>query len=147
MEVILVKDADKIGKIGQVVKVKDGFARNFLIPNGLAVPATAGNIKKLELEKQKKAQDSEKTKQEFLILKEKLEKLSLTISALTQTEEALYGSVSAHDIVKALEEEGIKIEKSAIELPEPIKSLGIYEVPVRLHPEVESKIKVWIVKK
>jgi len=147
MEVILVKDTDKIGKAGQVLKVKDGFARNFLIPNGLAVPASAGNIKRLELEKQKKDQDSEKAKTEFLALKEKLEKLSLTISVLTQADEALYGSISAHEIVNALEEEGIKIQKSAVELPEPIKALGIYEVPVKLHPEISAKIKVWVVKK
>lgn len=147
MEVIIIKDTDKIGRIGQVVKVKDGYARNFLIPNGLAVPATAGNIKKLDQEKEKRSQESERLKQEALSLKEKIEKLSVTLSVLTQEGDALYGSITAQDIFNAVSEEGLQIDKKCILLAEPIKALGIYEIPVELHPEVSSKIKVWIVKK
>ena len=147
MEVILIKDVDKIGRAGAVVKVKDGFARNLLLPKKLAIEVTPGNLKKLEQEKQKILQESEKIKQEALTLKERLDKLSLTISATAQDEKSLYGSVTAQDISSALKEEGIEIEKSLIILDEPIKSLGVYEVSVKLHSEVPAKVKVWIVKK
>jgi large subunit ribosomal protein L9 len=129
------------------VKVKDGFALNFLIPNGLAVPVTAGNLRKLEQEKQKKAVQLEKAKQEAEALKEKLAALSLTIPVLVHEDEKLYGSIGPEDLAAALKEEGYDIQKDIIELDEPIKSLGIYEVPVKLHPEIAAKIKVWVVKK
>ncbi|MDD5568562.1 MAG: 50S ribosomal protein L9 [Candidatus Omnitrophica bacterium] len=147
MEVILVKDVDKIGKAGSVVKVKDGFARNLLLPKKLAIPVTPGNLKKIEQEKQKTLQGLEEKKQEALLLKERLEKMSLTISAIAQDEKSLYGSVAAQDISNALKEEGLEVEKNIIILSEPIKALGIYEVDVKLHPEIQAKLKVWIVKK
>jgi len=147
MEVILTKDVDKVGRAGAVVKVKDGFARNLLLPNKLAIPVTAANLKRLEQEKQKLNQESEKKKQAALALKERLDNLSLTISATAQDEKSLYGSVTAQDISNALKEEGIEVEKSFINLDEPIKSLGIYEISVKLHPEVSAKVKTWIVKK
>jgi large subunit ribosomal protein L9 len=147
MEVILREDVDRLGKAGSVVKVKDGFALNFLIPNGLAVPVTAGNLRKLEQEKQKKAVQLEKAKQEAEALKEKLAALSLTIPVLVHEDEKLYGSIGPEDLAAALKEEGYDIQKDIIELDEPIKSLGIYEVPVKLHPEIAAKIKVWVVKK
>jgi len=147
MEVILIKDVDKVGRAGAVVKVKDGFARNLLLPQKLAIEVTAGNLKRLEQEKQKILQESEKKKQTAFLLKERLESVSLTISATAQDEESLYGSVTAQDVSNALKEEGIEIEKNLIILDEPIKSLGIYEIPVKLHPEVSAKVKTWIVKK
>lgn len=147
MEVILTQDVDKIGKAQAVVKVKDGFARNFLIPNGLAVPLTPVNLKKLQEDKQNQARQTEKVKRQAEELKVKLDGLSLTIPALTHEEDKLYGGIGAAELVSALKEEGFEIEKQNIELAEPIKALGIYEVPLRLHPEVSAKIKVWIVKK
>ncbi|MFH0855338.1 MAG: 50S ribosomal protein L9 [Candidatus Omnitrophota bacterium] len=147
MEVILIKDVDKIGRAGSVVKVKDGFARNHLLPGKLAVPVTPGNLKRLEQEKQKAIRGLEERKQEALVLKERLDKMSLTISAIAQDETSLYGSVSAQDICNALKEEGLEVEKNLIALAEPIKTLGIYEVDVRLHPEIQVKVKIWIVKK
>ncbi|HTZ11903.1 MAG TPA: 50S ribosomal protein L9 [Candidatus Margulisiibacteriota bacterium] len=147
MEVILNRDVDKLGKSGSVVKVKEGYARNFLIPNGLAIPLTPGNLKKLEQEKEKKTLELEKSRKAAEALRDKLSGLSLTITALSQEEEKIYGSVTAQDIVSSLKDEGIEIDKENIMLDEPIKSLGIYEVSVKLHPEVEGKIKVWIVKK
>lgn len=147
MEVILKQDVEKLGKIGTVVKVKDGFARNFLIPKGLVVPLTSSNLKKLELEKQKKTLQIEKVKKESEALAERLAALSLTIPALAKEEDKLYGSITSHDIAQALADEGVDIDKSLIVLEEPIKSIGIYEVPVKLHPEVTTKVKVWIVKK
>lgn len=147
MDIILIKDVEKLGKAGQVVKAKDGFARNFLIPKGLAVQSNAANLKKLEEEKQKKLQLTEKVKKEFEQVKQKLDATSLTIPVLTQEEDRLYGSITSNDIASALKEEGIEIDKNSIVLEEPIKALGIYEVPVRLHPEVSAKLKIWIVKK
>ena len=147
MEVILNKDIDKIGKAGAVVKVKDGFARNFLIPNKLAIPLTPENLKRLEQEKIKKNLQQEKIKDAAQEQKERLEGLSLTVQALTQEEDKLYGSIGVIDLAAALKEEGFEIDKNSIVLDEPIKALGIYEVPVKLHPEVLAKLKVWIVKK
>jgi len=148
MEVILIKDVEKIGKAQSVVKVKDGFARNFLIPNKLAILKTSNNLKRIESEIQSKAAQLEKLKKECESLKERLSGLSITITALKQEDsDALYGSIAGHDISKALKEEGFEIDKTKIELDEPIKALGIYEVPIRLHPEVIAKVKIWIVKK
>lgn len=147
MEVILNQDINGLGKKGAVVKVKEGFARNFLIPNGLALPLTAENLKRLEQEKQRKTAQLEKIKKEAEALKAKLASLSLTIPALAQEGDALYGSISSADLSAALKEEGLGIDKDSILLDGPIKSLGIYEVPINLHPEVSAKIKVWVVKK
>jgi len=147
MEVILTKDVEKIGKTGAVVKVKDGFARNYLIPNGIALLVTDGNLKKLQEEKQKKSEQAEKVKNEALALKERLGGLSLTIAAISQDDEKLYGSILSPDVALVLKEEGFDIDKSLIELTEPIKKLGIYEVSVKLHPEVTAQLKIWIVKK
>jgi len=147
MEVILNQELDKIGKSGQVVKVKDGFARNFLIPNGLAVLSTAANLKKLEQERQKKGLELEKNKQAAEGLKDRLAKLSLTLPVLTQEEDKLYGSIVAQDIARLLKEEGLDIDKGSIVLEQPIKSLGIFVVPIKLHPEVLAEVKIWVVKK
>ncbi len=147
MEVILNKDVEKVGRKGVVVQVKEGFARNFLFPHNLAKPATADSLKKLEQEKQAKFAQSAKAKEESIQIKKRLSELSLTIAALTQGEEKLYGSIHTQDISEALKEEGFSIDKSNIELVEPIKSLGIYEVPVKLHPEVTATVKLWVVKK
>jgi len=147
MELILIKDVEGIGKSGQVLKVKDGFARNFLIPNHLALPVNSANLKKLEEEKTRKNQVEEKHKKEAEALKEKLSALSVTLPVLTQEGDKLYGSISTLDLASALRDEGFEIDKAKIVLDEPIKSLGIYEVPVKLHPEVLATVKVWIVKK
>lgn len=147
MEVILSKDVPGIGKAGAVVKVKDGFAINYLLPKGLALPSTSGNLKKLKQEKQQKEVLQEKVKLEAEKLKEKLAVLSLTIPVLVHEEGKLYANIGAQDISRALKEEGFEIEKSAILLEEPIKAIGIYEIPVKLHPEVSLKLKMWIVKK
>lgn len=147
MEVILKQDVDKVGKAGQIVKVKDGFARNFLILRGLAVPSTAANLKTTEKEKEKKLQQAEKLKAEAQELAAKLSALSVTLPALTKEDDKLYGGIGSADLSAALKEEGLEVDKSKIALDEPIKALGIYEVEVKLHPEVITKIKVWVVKK
>ncbi len=147
MEVILKKDVEKIGKAGAVVKVKEGFARNFLFPRDLAQPVTCAALKKIEQDVSARSAQSAKIKEESVKLQERLSSLSLTISALAQDEEKLYGSINANEISEALKEEGFLIDKNIIELAEPIKSLGVYEIPIKLHPEVIAKLKLWVVKK
>jgi large subunit ribosomal protein L9 len=147
MEVILSQDVERIGRSGQVVKVKGGFARNFLFPNKLAIPLNSANLKWLEAEKLRRTQQEEKLKNQAEVLREKLAALSLTIPMLVQEEDKIYGSISAQDISSALGEEGLSIDKALIILDEPIKQLGIYEVPIKLHPEISAKVKIWVVKK
>ncbi len=147
MEVILNQDVDKIGKAGVVMKVKDGFARNYLIPNKLAVLRTPANLKRFKQIEQKKAQELDKIKSNAQELQKKLANFSLSMPVLVHEEEKLYGSISSLDIVNALKEEGIQIGADCIVLEEPIKALGIYEVSVKLHPEILTTIKVWVVKK
>jgi large subunit ribosomal protein L9 len=147
MEVILTKDVEGIGKAGSVVKVKDGFARNFLLLKDLAMPVTAGNMKNLQEDKARRLQKEEKTRKAAEELKSKIAALSLTIAVLTQEKDKLYANVTAVEVQKALSDEGIEIDKKAILLEEPIKALGIYQVPLKLHPDVIAEVKVWIVKK
>lgn len=147
MKVILIKDIEKIGKAKSLIKVKDGFARNFLLPKGFAIEANAGNLKKLKQDQEKMDLELEKKKGGAEELKSRLDKFSLNIPVLVQEDGSLYGSISEVDICAALKSEGIEIEKSCFVMEEPIKALGIYEVPLKLHPEVSSKLKVWVVKK
>ncbi|MCG8430337.1 MAG: 50S ribosomal protein L9 [Candidatus Omnitrophica bacterium] len=149
MEVILKQDVDKVGKFGTVVKVKDGYARNFLFPRGLAMPLTAGNLKRLERERQAAEARSASMKKEAQALKERLAGISLTMPGLIKDgeDEELYGSITSQDIEAALKEEGFNIDKTAIMLLDPIRKLGIYEVSVRLHAEVDATVKIWVVKK
>jgi large subunit ribosomal protein L9 len=138
----------KVGKAGSVVRVKDGYARNFLLPRRMAMLVTPSNLKIMEHENKLKTQQLEKLKAEAQATLERIQALSLTLPALTkETGEELYGSITSAEIHAALADEGIRIEKSCIGLDEPIKALGIYEVPVKLHPDVSAKLKVWIVKK
>jgi large subunit ribosomal protein L9 len=147
MEVILTKDVEKVGKLGQVVKVKDGFARHFLIRRGLAVMANPKNVKLLAEEQ--KAQEAKliKQKKEAEALSQKLAFISCTVAMHAGEDDKLFGSVTNADIADALKIEGIDIDKHAIELDEPIKQLGIYQVEVKLHPQVTSQLKVWVVRK
>ena len=147
MNVILKKDIEGIGKAGTVVKVKDGYARNFLFPRSLALESSAANLNKLEQERKARAVQSEKQRKSALEMKEKIEKLSLTLPVLVQEKEKLYGSITGIEIAKALKEEGLELDKNLIVLEEPLKALGIFEVPIKLHPEVIATVKLWIVKK
>ena len=147
MEVILSQDIPQLGKTGDVVKVKEGYARNFLIPRKLACVATPGNLKRIEqLEKKRKiAQEHQKAEAEQLA--EKLNKLSCTVNVEVNDLEKLYGAVSEPDIVKALETEGFDIDRRQIVIEKPIEELGIFEVGIKLHPEVTAKIRLWVTKK
>lgn len=147
MEVILKKDVQKLGKAGCVVKVKEGFARNFLFPCGLAEEANSAGLKRLAQINELKARQAKKEKEEAQELARRIDSLSLTIPALTQDGEKLYGSIGPQEISAALKDEGVLIDKAVVELAEPLRSLGIYEIALKLHPEITAKLKLWIVKK
>ena len=147
MKVILLQTIDKLGKAGDVVTVKEGFARNFLIPKNAAKEATAPNLKIMESLKKKQAEADAIKMSEVNALADRLGALSLTIPAQAGEEEKLFGSVSSEDIALALAVENIKIDKRDIILEEPIRKLGTYQVTVKLHPEVKAELKVLVVKK
>jgi len=145
MELLLRKDIEKLGRRGEVVKVSDGYARNYLIPKGLGVSVGEGNVKQLEIE-QKKLEKEEKQRVAGLKdLAEKLEGYSCTISVQANEEGHLFGSVNAAKISEALAEEGITVEEKNILLENPIKELGVYSIPVRIGEGVEAEFKLWVV--
>ncbi|MDD5747200.1 MAG: 50S ribosomal protein L9 [Candidatus Omnitrophica bacterium] len=146
MKVVLKEDVQKFGKIGDVVEVSAGYARNCLIPQGKALEATQSNLKKLDDYKLVLAKKKELEKQTALELAKKIELVSCTI-VMQAHEEQLYGAVTNADIAKALQQEGINVDKKDILLEEPIKALGVYQVEVKLHPEVKQQVKVWVVQK
>ena len=147
MEVILCKEVGTLGNIGDVIKVKEGYARNFLLPKKLAYVASPANLRRIEREKIKKRAQEEQTKKEAEAFAEKLSSVSCTVAVEVNDLEKLYGSVTEIDIARALEAEGCQIDKSAIILENPIEELGIFEAMIKLHPEVVTKIRVWVTKK
>jgi len=146
MKVILTQAIDRLGKMGDIVNVKDGYARNYLFPKNIAKEATPGNMKMLDLLKKKQVLEEAKRSDEAKALAEKIAALSITISARTGEEEKLFGTVTTEMISAALGAEKIIIDKKDIVLDEPIKKLGVYQVGVKVHPEVKASLRVWIVK-
>lgn len=147
IEVILSQDVASLGKVGDVVKVKDGYARNFLVPTKKAYLATPGNLKRIEKQKARELQEYEDEKRQAEELAEKVSKASCTVTVEVNDLEKMYGSVSEADIAKALEVEGFTIDKSAIILEQSIEELGIFDVGIKLHPEVTTNIRLWVTKK
>ena len=146
MEVILRQAVESLGKPGDVVKVSNGYARNYLLPHGVAFEATPGNLKRIQQERDRLEAAENERRGTAQGLAEKLEQVSLTFSARVGEEGKLFGSVTASDIAAQLEAQGFHIEKRQIDLHEPIKSLGVYRVPVRLHADVKPEIRVWVIK-
>lgn len=146
MKVILRKNFDQLGKVGDVVSVKDGYARNYLIPRGIAYQATAGNIRSLDEEKKQIVKREAKELEAAQNLANELEKVSITIPVKVGEEEKIFGSVTNQMIADALHEKGFEVEKRKIEITEPIKSLGIYNVSIKLHPSVSAAVKTWVVR-
>ncbi len=146
MEVVLKQDHGNLGKAMDVVHVKDGYARNFLIPSGIAVPATEGNKKSVAEAKRFAEKREEKHKKEARELSKKIENIPCTIPVHVGEEDKIFGSVTAQDIADFLKKEGFEVDKRAIELQEPIKQLGVYTVNINLHMEVQAQLKVWVVK-
>jgi large subunit ribosomal protein L9 len=146
MRVILTENIEKLGKIGDVVSVKEGYGRNFLIPQNKAKPATEGNMKFLEsLKKRQAAEEAAKLK-EALRMADRLASLSITISMKAGEEDKLFGSVTTDMIADAVKAEGIDIDKKDIGLDEPIKKLGVYQAGIKIHPEVKASLRIWVVK-
>jgi large subunit ribosomal protein L9 len=146
MEVILRQAVENLGKTGDVVNVKPGYARNYLLPHGLAYEATPGNLKRIQQERDRLEAAENERRGTAQGLAEKLEQVSLTFSARVGEEGKLFGSVTATDIAMQLEAQGYHIEKRQIDLHEPIKALGVYRVPIRLHADVKPEVRVWVIK-
>ncbi len=146
MEIILRQAVENLGAPGDVVKVKPGYARNYLLPHGLAYEATAGNLKRIKHERDRLEAAENERRGAASGIAEKLEQVSLTFSARVGEEGKLFGSVTASDIQAQLEAQGFHIEKRQIDLHEPIKALGVYRVPIRLHADVKPEVRVWVIK-
>lgn len=147
MEVILRQAIDRVGQPGEIVKVSPGYARNYLLPRGLAMEATPGNRKRIEQERARLEAAEGARRTAAGTLAQRLSEVSLTFSARVGEEDRLFGSVTAADIAQQLHAQGFpEIEKRQIDLHEPIKALGIYRVPVRLHADVKPEIRVWVIK-
>lgn len=145
MKIILKQDMDDLGLEGNIVEVAKGYARNYLIPKGVALEATKQNIKLLDMQRKKIEVKRLKAKEDAEKIKEKMAEIVITISQKSGEEEKLYGSVTSMDIATLLEKQGIAIDRRKIVLDKPIKRLGEFEVPVRLYPEVTGSIKVVVV--
>ena len=146
MEIILRQAVDNLGHPGDIVKVSNGFARNYLLPHGIAYEATPGNRKRISQERQRldAAEGTRRSAAEELA--KRLEEVQLSFSARVGEEGKLFGSVTAADIAQQLEAQGIHLERRMIDLHEPIRALGVYRVPVRLHADVKPELKVWVIK-
>jgi len=146
MEVILREDVEKLGTRGQMVKVAAGYARNYLLPKRLAVPASESNKKIIEQERQAHLRREAKVVADASDLGKMMTGLSVTISQKAGENDQLFGSVTSKDIAEALEKQGYSIERRKIALDEPIKTLGEFKIPLRLHREVTAEITVHVVK-
>lgn len=146
MKVILRQDFEQLGNLGQVVDVKDGYARNFLIPRNIAYQATPSSLKMLEEEKKQHGKRLEKEKKSSETMASQLEKVSVTIKMKVGEDDRLFGSVTSQLISDALKEKGMTLDKRLIELDDSIKALGVYDVNVKLPGSVTSKLKVWVVR-
>ena len=146
MKVILLQDVKGKGKKDEVVEVSNGYARNYLLPKNLAIEANKENLKKIEQKKEKEAKEKERQQQEAQQLVDKLKDLTVEIKAKSGKEGKLFGSVSSKEIVQATSKQhGIKIDKRKLELPEPIKALGIFEIPYKPHPNVSGFVRVRVI--
>jgi large subunit ribosomal protein L9 len=146
LEVILRRKVENLGEIGDVVSVKPGFARNYLLPQGLAYPATEGSRRRLQQERAVALAVEERDRAAARALAERLEGVSITFTVLAGEEGKLYGSVGPRDIAAKLNEMGLDVHGRHVALKDTIKALGVYSVPIRLYPEIEPTVKVWVVR-
>ena len=145
MKIILKEDVKSIGSMGQIIDVADGFARNYLVPRGLAVEANVKNIKSLEHEKRVIQEKAKKIKNQAQDFAGKISGMTVLIKAKAGEEGKLFGSVTTMDVAEQLKNEGIDIDKKKISLEEPIKRLGSYSVKVKVHPEISAEVNVQVV--
>jgi large subunit ribosomal protein L9 len=146
MEVILRQAVDNLGHPGDVVDVTNGYARNYLLPRGVAFLATEGNKKRIAHEKARLEAAESERRDGAQALADRLAEVSITFAARVGEEGKLFGSVTAADIAQQLEAQGHHVDRRMIDLHEPIKALGVYRVPLRLHADVRPEIKVWVIK-
>ena len=146
MKVILLKDVDRVGQAGDVVQVADGYARNFLIPKSQALMATDANRAKFETRRRQHEVVAERERRVAEELATKLSATSLTVQVKGGEGDRLYGSVTAQNIADLLKEQGVDVDRRKIELEEPIRTLDVYNVNVRLHADVMASVKIWVVK-
>ncbi len=135
MRVILLKDVPTLGRAGDVREVKDGYARNYLLPRGLAAPATEGRLQNLARTREAAEQRQARQVREASVLKTQLESLVVEVHAKAGEDGRLFGSVTAQDIAEAISRKGIEVSKKQVEVPEPLKATGFYRIPVRLHQD------------
>ena len=146
MELILRDDVDKLGRRGDIVKVKDGFARNFLLPRGLGMPVNAANKAMIEKEKKANLARLAKERAEFEQLAERIATLRFIAPRKVGENDVLYGSVTSGDVAEFLKSKGIEIDKRKVLLDEPVKHLGEHELKIRLHPDVQAALKLLVTK-
>jgi large subunit ribosomal protein L9 len=147
MEVILLQNVESLGKQGDLVKVKDGYARNFLIPQKLAAASTPESLKMLEQMRKKRAKEDAKMKAEAEEIAKKIGALSCTIAVEAGVEDKIFGSVTQEMVKNALRQEGIEVDKKDIIMEEPIKKLGVYPINIKLMHDVTGTLRIWVVKK
>ena len=145
LEVILMQDVKDLGSEGQVVRVSEGYARNYLIPKKLGAPVTEATRRRLAKQQERREAERKAGREKAQELVSKLEKASCTITVKVGEGDKLFGSVTSADIVKVLEAQGFAIDKHAVQLDAPIREVGVFDVKVKVHPDVEALIKVWVV--
>ncbi|EES74372.1 MULTISPECIES: 50S ribosomal protein L9 [Paenibacillus] len=144
MKVIFLQDVKGQGKKGEIKNVSEGYAQNFLIPRGLVRPATEGNVKTLEQQTAAEQKRKQKEKEEAIELGKKLEEMTVQLKAKAGEGGRLFGAITSKQVAEALEKAGVKLDKRKIEMHDPIRTLGVTQVPVKLHPEVKSTLKVQV---
>jgi large subunit ribosomal protein L9 len=145
IRIILRQDIEDLGELGDIVDVKPGYARNYLLPQGFAYEATAANLRRHEEEREHLVKRSMRDREQAEKVGERLAGVSVTLKVKAGEEGRLFGSVTSTDIANSLAEQNIEVDRHIIKLAEPIKQLGMYKVPIRLHAEVQPEISVWVV--
>lgn len=145
MKLLLRENVAKLGKVGDVVSVKEGYGRNYLLPRNLAVEVTPANLKQIEGERKRRVEQEAASLGEYKELAKRLAELDVTLKERVSGGDSLYGSVSVKEIVAALAEKGVNVPADKFVMAEPIKTLGVHRVPVRFHADVECELKVWVV--
>lgn len=147
MKIILTQDVEDLGKCGDVIDVKTGYGRNYLLPRNLAVAASKGNLKAIDELKGRQELRSSKKQREAEAIRSKIEKVSCTAEVNVGEDDKVFGSVTASMIAELLLAEGVEIDRKRINLEEPLKTLGVYTIPIKINSEVTANLKVWVVKK
>lgn len=144
MRVILRRDVKNLGTAGEVKEVKEGYARNYLFPRKLAEELTEGRLKEVKQQAEKNAQKQQRDKQSAQTAAEKLKKIRVTLYARGGEKGKLFGSITVADIAEALKKQGVSVDKRKIDIGQPIKTLGVHEVTIKLHPEVAPVLEIWV---